>query len=131
MQQHVTAPLHAVTNPEEKRRIIGDTFIKIANEAMLDLDLQADKVFLAQGELLIIMESFNFFLISSGTLRPDLLESASNMASGNAHVIKTHHNDTQLVRELRELVSSLTLSLLSHSSSVLWYISGQGSGASG
>ena len=66
MQQHVTAPLHAVTNPEEKRRIIGDTFIKIANEAMLDLDLQADKVFLAQGKLLIILGSFKFSFFFQG-----------------------------------------------------------------
>lgn len=49
VQQHVTAPLHAVVSPEEKRKIIGDTFIKVANEAMLDLDLQANQVFLAQG----------------------------------------------------------------------------------
>ena len=49
LQQHMTPPLHAVFNPEEKRRIIGDTFIKVANEAMEDLDLQADQIFLAQG----------------------------------------------------------------------------------
>ena len=40
-----------------------------------------------------------------GTLRPDLIESASILASGKAQVIKTHHNDTDLVRELRSLVS--------------------------
>ena len=39
-----------------------------------------------------------------GTLRPDLIESASMMASGEAAVIKTHHNDSDLVRELREQV---------------------------
>ena len=37
-----------------------------------------------------------------GTLRPDLIESASGLASGNADVIKTHHNDTDLVRQLRQ-----------------------------
>ena len=51
MQQHVTAPLHSVTSPEEKRKIIGDTFIKVANEAMIELELQASQVFLAQGML--------------------------------------------------------------------------------
>ncbi len=40
-----------------------------------------------------------------GTLRPDLIESASSLVSTKAQVIKTHHNDTPLVRELRELVS--------------------------
>merc|ERR1719502_1868026 len=47
--------------------------------------LKADDVFLAQG-----------------TLRPDLIESASALVSTNATVIKTHHNDTALVRELRD-----------------------------
>lgn len=42
--------------------------------------------------------------LAQGTLRPDLIESASELASGNAEVIKTHHNDTALVRELRNLV---------------------------
>ena len=41
----------------------------------------------------------------AGTLRPDLIESASPQASARAHVIKTHHNDTQLVRELRQKVN--------------------------
>lgn len=39
--------------------------------------------------------------MAQGTLRPDLIESASAVASGNADAIKTHHNDTPLVRELR------------------------------
>ena len=40
--------------------------------------------------------------LAQGTLRPDLIESASAMVSTNAAVIKTHHNDTQLVRRLRD-----------------------------
>ena len=42
-------------------------------------------------------------LLAQGTLRPDLIESASALASigGSAEVIKTHHNDTALVRALR------------------------------
>src|SRR4051812_42267617 len=36
-----------------------------------------------------------------GTLRPDLIESASHLASASASVIKTHHNDTNLIRQLR------------------------------
>lgn len=39
--------------------------------------------------------------VYTGTLRPDLIESASSLASTNAHVIKTHHNDTEMVRQLR------------------------------
>lgn len=55
--------------------------------------------------------SFSSFLVSltlncnlflTGTLRPDLIESASELASVKADAIKTHHNDTELVRELRK-----------------------------
>ena len=49
------------------------------------MNLKPEEVFLAQG-----------------TLRPDLIESASLVASGKAELIKTHHNDTELIRKLRE-----------------------------
>ena len=61
--------------------------MKVVESVVSDLQLQADDVYLAQG-----------------TLRPDLIESASALASTKAHVIKTHHNDTELVRELRRKV---------------------------
>ena len=44
-------------------------------------------------------------MLGQGTLRPDLIESASTLATtggAEASCIKTHHNDTQLVRQLRE-----------------------------
>lgn len=44
------------------------------------------------------------FYFLTGTLRPDLIESASELASGKADAIKTHHNDTDLVRQLRRQV---------------------------
>lgn len=72
-------------SPEDKRKIIGDVFIKVAEQAVQDLNLQADQVLLGQG-----------------TLRPDLIESASSLCSNNAATIKTHHNDTDLVRVLRQ-----------------------------
>ena len=43
-------------------------------------------------------------MLGQGTLRPDLIESASTLATvggAEASCIKTHHNDTNLVRELR------------------------------
>ena len=60
-------------DPEQKRKIIGDTFIKLvkieANRRNLSID--NTDVFLAQG-----------------TLRPDLIESASATVSSHADVIK-------------------------------------------
>ena len=44
---------------------------------------------------------FYYFFHLLGTLRPDLIESASQIASVHAEAIKTHHNDTDLVRALR------------------------------
>lgn len=80
-----TLPLKFVTEPEQKRKIIGDTFIHCKDMAINKLGLNTD-IYLVQG-----------------TLRPDLIESASQMASGCADTIKTHHNDSALVRELRLL----------------------------
>lgn len=72
-------------NPEEKRKIIGDTFVRVSNEIIRELRLDPNNVVLAQG-----------------TLRPDLIESASKTVSKTADTIKTHHNDTELVRALRD-----------------------------
>lgn len=80
-----TLPLSQVTAPEEKRKIIGDTFVRVTEQELAKLQLDLDRVFLVQG-----------------SLRPDLIESASSMVSKKADTIKTHHNDTQLIRELRE-----------------------------
>ena len=68
-------------NPEEKRKIIGDIFVKVTNDIVAEMKLKPEEVLLAQG-----------------TLRPDLIESASSTVSTNAEAIKTHHNDTELIR---------------------------------
>lgn len=68
---------------------------QVANEVIGEMNLNPEDVFLAQG-----------------TLRPDLIESASHLASGNAEVIKTHHNDTELIRKLRDEVYAHTLANL-------------------
>lgn len=80
-----TPMLCQTVSPEDKRKIIGDVFVKVSNEVLKDLNLNAEEVFLAQG-----------------TLRPDLIESASSLVSAKADTIKTHHNDTELIRKLRE-----------------------------
>ncbi|KAH9395030.1 hypothetical protein TYRP_005097 [Tyrophagus putrescentiae] len=84
-KKYATKILCQTTAPEEKRKIIGDTFVRIADEIVRDLKLNPEHVFLGQG-----------------TLRPDLIESASSLASSKADAIKTHHNDTELVRKLRD-----------------------------
>ncbi|KAF2903167.1 hypothetical protein ILUMI_03025 [Ignelater luminosus] len=80
----VTKMLCMTSDPEEKRKIIGDVFVKITDEIISELNLKPEEVLLAQG-----------------TLRPDLIESASSLVSTKADTIKTHHNDSELIRKLR------------------------------
>ena len=82
--------LDSVTDPEQKRRIIGEKFVRI-------FEREANRLgkidFLAQG-----------------TIYPDVIESAGK-GKKDAHVIKTHHNvgglpddmDFELVEPLRDL----------------------------
>ena len=80
-----TLPLKKVEIAEEKRQIIGNTFIRVVEKELRKLGFDPNQVYLVQG-----------------SLRPDLIESASSHVSKNAKKIKTHHNDTRLVRKLRD-----------------------------
>lgn len=78
-------PLTRIIDPEEKRNLIGEVFIRVVKQTAGNLNLDFDKTFWAQG-----------------TLRPDLIESGNPDVSGFAHKIKTHHNDVDIVRKARE-----------------------------
>ena len=62
--------LEGVEEPEEKRKIIGDEFIRVLEDE--------------------IVTSHHAEYLAQGTLYPDVIESAS--VNGPAHTIKTHHN---------------------------------------
>jgi GMP synthase (glutamine-hydrolysing) len=70
-QELFLGKLAGVTDPETKRKIIGNTFIEVFEEESKKLDGIA---WLAQG-----------------TIYPDVIESAGNSKS-KAKVIKSHHN---------------------------------------
>lgn len=79
--------LKGVTDPEAKRKIIGNTFIEIFDEQAAQLE---DVHFLAQG-----------------TIYPDVIESAA-VKNGQVQVIKSHHNVGGLPEDMRmELVEPL------------------------
>lgn len=78
-------PLTKIVDPEEKRNLIGDIFVRVVRKTAEKLNLNFDKTFWAQG-----------------TLRPDLIESGNPDVSSYAHKIKTHHNDVDLIRKARE-----------------------------
>lgn len=81
--------LAGVTDPEQKRKIIGNTFIEV-------FDAEAQK-----------LKDIEF--LAQGTIYPDVIESAG--IGAGAKVIKSHHNvgglpekmNLQLVEPLREL----------------------------
>ncbi|KZS08376.1 GMP synthase [Daphnia magna] len=79
-----TLSLCRTVNLEEKRRIIGDKFLKVVDRTANDLNVIWDNLLLGQVALI-----------------PDLIESTSHMASSRADTIKTHHNDSEMVRQLR------------------------------
>lgn len=79
-----TKKLCEVTDPQQKRKIIGDCFATIREEIIKDKELPLDTV------------------LAQGTLRPDIIESGSDMAGTGLDTIKTHHNDTDGIRKLRK-----------------------------
>ena len=79
--------LEGVTAPEQKRRIIGETFIRLFEKAAHDL---GDPPFLVQG-----------------TIYPDVVESRAPERA-QAHRIKTHHNVGGLPEDMQfDLVEPL------------------------
>lgn len=72
--------LRHVYDPEEKRAIIGETFITIYQQELAKLNLNADD-----------------WLLGQGTIYPDTIETKG---SAQADLIKTHHNRVALVREM-------------------------------
>ena len=82
--------LAGVSDPEQKRKVIGNMFIEVFEEEAAKLR--------------------NAKWLAQGTIYPDVIESAG-AKSGKAHVIKSHHNvgglpedmQLKLVEPLREL----------------------------
>ncbi len=89
-EQRYLDALNGVSDPEQKRKIIGNLFVEIFDE-------EAGKITDAKW-------------LAQGTIYPDVIESAGSK-SGKAHLIKSHHNvgglpenmALKLVEPLREL----------------------------
>lgn len=89
-EQRYLEALGGVTDPEQKRKIIGKLFIEIFDEEAGGIT--------------------NAKWLAQGTIYPDVIESASSK-SGKAHLIKSHHNvgglpedmTLKLIEPLREL----------------------------
>jgi GMP synthase (glutamine-hydrolysing) len=74
--------LRGVVDPEEKRKIIGNEFIKVFEDAIVDL---------AKTDRRSTKTNHQFKFLAQGTLYPDVIESVA-IGGNPAHVIKSHHN---------------------------------------
>ena len=74
--------LRGVVDPEEKRKIIGNEFIKVFEDAIIDL---------AKTDQRSPKTDHQFKFLAQGTLYPDVIESVA-IGGNPAHVIKSHHN---------------------------------------
>ena len=90
-EERFLTKLHGVTDPEQKRKIIGNEFVAVFTD-------EASRI----GKV-------NF--LAQGTLYPDIVESGTTSRGGKSAVIKSHHNvgglpewmDMQLLEPLRNL----------------------------
>jgi GMP synthase (glutamine-hydrolysing) len=96
--------LQGVEDPEQKRKIIGNTFINVFEEEASKLDALAEEEERRSGQAKGKVE-----WLLQGTLYPDVIESIS--FKGPSATIKTHHNvgglladmKLKLIEPLREL----------------------------
>jgi len=70
-QAQFFSALKGVSDPEQKRKIIGEVFVNVFDE--------------------VAKQNHQVKWLAQGTIYPDVIESAVDKLSG-AHVIKTHHN---------------------------------------
>lgn len=83
-RQRFLAKLARVVDPEQKRKLIGEEFIRVFEQEAERLEQESGPIrFLAQG-----------------TLYPDVIESTSHDTAATATRIKTHHNVGGLPEEM-------------------------------
>jgi len=74
------AALAGAVEPEEKRRVIGDTFVKVFQDQARELQIEDH-------------------LLGQGTIYPDTIETGGTQ---RADVIKTHHNRVPIIQKMIE-----------------------------
>jgi GMP synthase (glutamine-hydrolysing) len=79
----VYGPLTTVTDPEQKRKIIGKVFVDIQNRLIASLELTDA-------------------LLLQGTNAADRIESGHSIGDAHTMTIKTHHNQVKEVQELKK-----------------------------
>lgn len=81
-EEEFLARLKGIADPEHKRRIIGKTYLAVAERFLKNA---------------LSNRSHSAWLLGQGTIYPDTIESGGTKA---AHIIKTHHNRIQKIQEM-------------------------------
>ncbi len=79
-EQRFLGAVQGISDPQQKRHAIGETFLKTREEFLKKLELNPDE-----------------WLLGQGTLYPDVIESGG---VEHSHTIKSHHNRVQAVEDL-------------------------------
>ena len=74
------AAVRSLVDPQEKRHAVGETFLRVRDRYLAEVDLDPGQ-----------------WLLGQGTLYPDIIESGG---SAHAKVIKSHHNRVQGIEDL-------------------------------
>jgi GMP synthase (glutamine-hydrolysing) len=75
--------LRGLTDPEQKRKVIGNEFIKVFEDAVIELATEFNPQAASSNS--------QFRFLAQGTLYPDVIESVS-IGGNPAQIIKSHHN---------------------------------------
>lgn len=84
-EEEFLTPLELVREPEQKRHIIGEQFVRVQ-----------ERIIEARGLL------DGHWILGQGTIYPDTIESGGSSSDSKAATIKTHHNRVPGIQKLME-----------------------------
>jgi GMP synthase (glutamine-hydrolysing) len=84
-QEEFLHPLELVREPEQKRHVIGEQFVRVQ-----------ERIIEARGLL------DGHWILGQGTIYPDTIESGGSSSDSKAATIKTHHNRVPGIQKLME-----------------------------
>jgi GMP synthase (glutamine-hydrolysing) len=84
-EEEFLGPLELVREPEQKRHIIGEQFVRVQ-----------ERIIEARGLL------DGHWILGQGTIYPDTIESGGSSSDSKAATIKTHHNRVPGIQKLME-----------------------------
>jgi len=94
--------LKDVYDPEEKRKVIGETFIAVQKRVFADMGLETGDLRDEKGgntQVSNLKSQVSHWLLGQGTIYPDTIETGGTK---HADKIKTHHNRVEMIQKMIE-----------------------------